>query len=287
MRYRLCSFCLLLIQMSLPVAAEPGPVNLKQLRQQALALEHGRGIKQDYRQAHALYCQAALAGDAESAYNLGFMYFYGRGNARNLPMAMYWFKTAAAGGDIYGKRMLVRFKDAGVAEGDPDCHPEPVQVAIPEVNIELSPDQKVVETWVNQIAPTFDIDPKLVMAVIQAESAFNTAALSSKNAQGLMQLIPETAERFGVKDAWNPVENIKGGVAYLHWLLHHFSGRVEWALAAYNAGEGAVDRYQGIPPYQETQNYVKRILARYPKTVHPIPNKRPAAAMGLQSLSAF
>ena len=109
------------------------------------------------------------------------------------------------------------------------------------------------------------------MAVIGAESAYNPGALSPKNAQGLMQLIPATAQRFGVKDPWNPVENIKGGVAYLSWLLRHFSGKVEWVLAAYNAGEAAVDRHQGVPPYQDTQAYVKKILSHYPKTTHPIP----------------
>lgn len=287
MSFKVCLSYLLLLSIPVSVLAEAEPVNLNQLRQQALAFEHGRGVKQDYQQAHALYCQAALAGDAESAYNLGFMYFYGRGKARSLPMAMHWFKEAATGGDVYAKRMLVRFKDAGFEQDDPDCHPEPKLVTLPEIDTVLSPNQKVVASWVNQIAPAFDIDPELVMAVIQAESAFNTGALSNKNAQGLMQLIPETAERFGVKDVWNPVENIKGGVAYLHWLLHHFSGKVEWVLAAYNAGEGAVDRYQGIPPYHETQNYVKRILSRYPKTTHPIPNKRPVAATGLQMLEAF
>ena len=73
------------------------------------------------------------------------------------------------------------------------------------------------------------------------------------------------------KDPFNPVDNIKGGIAYLNWLMRRFSGNVEWVLAAYNAGEGAVDRHQGVPPYQETQSYVKKILARYPKTTHPIP----------------
>jgi soluble lytic murein transglycosylase-like protein len=94
-----------------------------------------------------------------------------------------------------------------------------------------------------------------------------------------MQLIPETAERFGVKDSWDPVQNIKGGTAYLHWLLRHFEGKVDLVLAAYNAGEGAVERYHGIPPYRETQNYVKQILANYSKTFHPVPNEVPPLAV--------
>jgi soluble lytic murein transglycosylase-like protein len=86
-----------------------------------------------------------------------------------------------------------------------------------------------------------------------------------------MQLVPATAERFGVKNVWNPLENIRGGTAYLHWLMRHFTGNVQWVLAAYNAGEKTVEQYQGVPPFNETQNYVRRILATYPKTVHPVP----------------
>jgi soluble lytic murein transglycosylase-like protein len=104
-----------------------------------------------------------------------------------------------------------------------------------------------------------------VLNVIKVESAFNPSALSNKNAQGLMQLIPETAERFGVKDVWNPVENIKGGVAYLNWLMKHFDGNLLWVLAAYNAGESAVTKYQGIPPYIETEDYVRQIIQNYRK----------------------
>ncbi|MFA5983040.1 MAG: transglycosylase SLT domain-containing protein [Methylococcaceae bacterium] len=255
--------------------AADAETHLASIRLEALSYEHGRGVKKDYHQALGLYCKAALAGDAESAYNLAFMHFYGRGVARSLPIATYWFKVAARQGDNYANKMLLHYKDVKPAEGDPDCHLqlETKIEQMPEVQAGVSPSQKVVETWVNQIAPAYEIDPKLVLAVIQAESAFSLTALSNKNAQGLMQLIPETAERFGVKDVWNPIQNIKGGMAYLSWLLQHFSGNVTYVLAAYNAGEGAVERYQGVPPYLETQNYVKRILARYPKTQHPIPGK--------------
>jgi len=97
------------------------------------------------------------------------------------------------------------------------------------------------------------------MAVIQVESNFDPNALSPKNAQGLMQLIPETAERFGVNDVWDPEQNLRGGMAYLRWLLDHFQGDVRLALAGYNAGEGAVEQHQGIPPFGETQEYVRRV----------------------------
>jgi soluble lytic murein transglycosylase-like protein len=106
------------------------------------------------------------------------------------------------------------------------------------------------------------LDPELVLALIEAESNFNPRALSPKNAQGLMQLIPATAERFGVRDAWDPEQNLRGGMAYLRWLLARFKGNVQLALAGYNAGEGAVERHGGIPPYAETRAYVSHIIAR-------------------------
>lgn len=252
------------------------------IRKSALNYEHGRdGVKQDYRQAFTLYCKAALKGDAESAYNMGFMYFNGRGMARDLALAVHWFKQAADGGDMHAQQMLVRFRDIAPVN-DVTCKP-------PEPELKLvakpNPNQQMVEGWVNQIAPRYGIDPQLVIAVIRVESAFNPSALSSKNAQGLMQLIPETAERFGVKDSWNPIQNIKGGTAYLHWLLRHFEGKVDWVLAAYNAGEGAVEHYKGIPPYQETQNYVRQILASYPKSLHPVPPEQPEKILVLEQKS--
>ena len=98
--------------------------------------------------------------------------------------------------------------------------------------------------------------------MVEAESNFNPQARSPKDAQGLMQLIPATADRFGVKDVWDPEQNLNGGMAYLRWLLDHFDGDVKLALAGYNAGEGAVEKHGGVPPYQETQSYVARILRR-------------------------
>jgi len=115
---------------------------------------------------------------------------------------------------------------------------------------------------VRKLAPKYSLDPQLVLAVIEAESNFDPKASSPKNAQGLMQLIPATAQRFGVTDPWNPEQNLHGGMAYLRWLLDHFEGDIKLALAGYNAGEQAVELYGGIPPYTETQSYVKRIVKR-------------------------
>ena len=124
---------------------------------------------------------------------------------------------------------------------------------------------------IQDIARPYRVDPALVTAVIRQESGFRPCAVSHKNAQGLMQLIPRTQRRFGVRNPCDPVDNIRGGVAYLNWLLRHFNGNVALTLAGYNAGEKAVEKYQGIPPYRETQNYVRRIMDNYPNPYHPVP----------------
>lgn len=115
------------------------------------------------------------------------------------------------------------------------------------------------------------VDPRFIHAVIWQESKYDNHARSHAGAQGLMQLMPATAKRFGCEHPDDPEENITAGTKYLSWLLKRFSGNVELALAGYNAGEGSVDKYDGIPPYDETQNYVKIITERYGKTYHPIP----------------
>jgi len=112
---------------------------------------------------------------------------------------------------------------------------------------------------IDATAKDFGIDPALVRAVIHAESAFQPNAKSRVGALGLMQLMPETASEMGVSDPFSPRENIEGGVRYLAWLLEKTHGNTALATAAYNAGPGAVERYNGIPPYEETETYVKRV----------------------------
>ena len=107
------------------------------------------------------------------------------------------------------------------------------------------------------------LDPALVLALVQVESAFQPHAVSRKGAQGLTQLMPATAREMGVKDALDPEQNLDGGARYLSWLLSRYGGDLRRALAAYNAGPGAVDRHQGVPPYRETLQYVRRVLEKY------------------------
>lgn len=116
---------------------------------------------------------------------------------------------------------------------------------------------------VNQISKKYNVDEKLVQALIKQESGFNPKARSKAGAMGLMQLMPSTAKNLGVQDPYNMVQNVEGGVKYLKSMLNKYNGNVILALAAYNAGPNAVDKYSGVPPYKETQNYVKNILANY------------------------
>lgn len=114
------------------------------------------------------------------------------------------------------------------------------------------------------------VDPRLIHEVIRQESNYRRGARSRAGARGLMQLMPATAERFGAEEVEDPASNVAAGTRYLRWLLKRFDGDVGLALAGYNAGEGSVDKYGGVPPYEETREYVRVITSRYGKTYHPV-----------------
>ncbi len=271
-------------------AANPASVDPAQAiawREAARALEHGQGVRRDPEQAIALYCKAAMAGDADARYRLGWIYANGRGTKRSDAFAAYFFQQAAEQGHLQSGNML---KLMGQAPEKPPC------VREAEAEAEAAQAQRAAEALaeaerarrearyreladndqrrkilaiVDRLAPEYGIHPGLAFAVIRAESNFNPQALSVKNAQGLMQLIPETAARFQVRKPFDPEQNIRGGLAYLRWLLAYFQGDVALALAAYNAGEGAVERHRGVPPYPETQGYLRRIQEVFDLQQHP------------------
>lgn len=222
--------------------------------------EHGEGVPADLNRAIRLYCKAANRGHADAQYYLGRIYSGGRGVKRDDALAAAWFKRAANQDHPQARNLLalLRVKPKGQAAcptttvvQQPASSPRYLATAAPAELAKL----------VRALAPQFRLEPELVLAVVRVESNFNPSAVSPKNAQGLMQLIPATAERFGVKNVWDPEQNLRGGMAYLRWLLDYFAGDLRLALAGYNAGEGAVQRHQGVPPFDETQEYVRRITA--------------------------
>ena len=263
-----------------PERGEVVPAQVQRWREEARAHEYGDGQPRDPVRAAELYCRAARYGDAEAQYNLAWMHTNARGIERNDAIAAHLFAAAAEQGHAQARNMAARLgtpvgppppclrppeadvlaqAPAAAPAGTPATTPRPgASPSIPQALMERAPIP--ILTYVQLVAPEYRLDPVLVLSVIAAESNFDPAAVSPKNAQGLMQLIPDTARRFGVRNPQDPAQNIRGGMAYLRWLLAYFEGDVALALAAYNAGEAAVERYLGVPPFAETRNYVLKIL---------------------------
>ncbi len=247
------------------------------------------GSPQNYEEVVASYCSAAKSGDADAEYALGWMYENGRGVSADKSIAAQLYGMAATKGHIRAKASLATIAGSLPQSDLPACLKPDPPVTIASTNADPSDiknaslERKVISNetaalfysqanilkLVNKLAPRYNIDANLAMAFIAVESGFNVKATSPKNAQGLMQLIPATALRFGVKDAYKAEDNIKGGLAYLQWLLAYFKGDVQLVAAAYNAGEAAVEKYKGVPPYTETKLYVKKIAKLYNNATHP------------------
>ena len=236
--------------------------------------------------AAMLYCEAARIGSAEAQFRLGMQYAFGKGVPENREQAAALFQIAAHQGHAEAQNMLETI-NLMQAERLPACvlaavlpeklPPKPVSRAMDEPEVtriqlyveNLPKSRRWVVEMVRSLADWYGIDPNFALSVIAVESNFSPEALSNKQAMGLMQLIPATAERFNVKNAFDATQNIKGGLKYLRWLLSYYQGNTELVAAAYNAGERAVDRYKGVPPYPETRNYVKRVMEFYQRASHP------------------
>jgi soluble lytic murein transglycosylase-like protein len=214
-------------------------------------------VPADASRAIRLYCKAATQGHAAAQYYLGWIYSRGRGVKRDDALAAAWLQKAASQNHQQARNV---FRLLGVKpKRSATCPTGNGYRTFATKDFVAGPPPAAVAKMVRSLAPEFRLDPDLVLAVVQVESNFDPSARSPKNAQGLMQLIPETAERFGVENVWDPEENLRGGMAYLRWLLDHFDGDLKLALAGYNAGEGAVRQYRGLPPFEETRDYVSRI----------------------------
>ncbi len=258
--------------------APAGGALIQMLREEAAGYEAGEGVDKDGARAAALYCQAARLGDAESQYRLGWMYANGSGVQRSDGVAAFFFQIAAEQGLEQARHMLAVV--GGPTQDVPECmRDEDPVAASPPVSPVLAasppaapPDIDApphIVRLVQKMAPEFLVEPRLALAIIEAESNFDPVALSPRNAKGLMQLIPATAARFNVRNPYDAAQNIRGGLAYLRWLLAYFEGDVALVAAAYNAGEGTVERYRGVPPYLETRAYVHKILQAVGKVVYP------------------
>lgn len=241
--------------------------------------EHGIGRPQDLDRAVEHYCRAGAMGSGEARYHLGWLYLTGRLGEVDEVLAAGWFSRAARLRHSLAEQQLQRL-GVGRAEMEaqarcvqradmvarrieerPSPTAEPAETDEPRPFTVRELDRSGITALVHRLAPEYRLDPALVLAVIAVESNFNPGARSGKNAQGLMQLIPATARRFGVANVWDPVQNLRGGMAYLRWLLDEFNGNLSLALAGYNAGEQAVRRHGGIPPFNETRLYVQRVHA--------------------------
>ncbi len=209
------------------------------LATEALAYEHGEGVPRDQAYAALLYCESARLGDTEGMYALGWMYANGRGVERNDDFAGTLFAMAAAKGDEHAARML---RYTGEYTGAvPECLHTPSSQIVQRWPVEaliarLPAARQAVARMLAELAPNFGIRPEFALAIGLTESALNPQALSPKNAMGVMQLIPATAERFNVDKPYDPEQNIRGGLAYLRWLLAYFEGDIALAAAGYNAG---------------------------------------------------
>jgi len=240
----------------------------------------GEDVPPDLRKAREWYCKAANHGHAEAAWHLGQIFLIGWGVPVDIRNSQAWVRFAARHGHSFAQAMT-RALGPQFSGDRPSCTPRQAQswsvmpaspgpAGLPRLPPDLAaPPPERIASLVRIMAPRYNLDPALVLAVIEAESGFRADSVSHRGACGLMQLIPETAARFGVVNIFDTEDNLRGGMSYLRWLLAHFEGDVRLALAGYNAGEGAVEAHGGVPPFAETQSYVRRILSRYPSSRHP------------------
>ena len=276
----------LLLSLVASSLAQEAPL-LAKLLDEGASLEANSSSPDNLWQAAVQYCQGARFGSTEAQYRLGMLFAFGQGVPENRQIAAALFSAAGTQGHAQAAKMLetiemTSFELPACVTSDqlPPQRPRPpkpqapaeavaaVKQPIDDLIDELPGHKQWVIELTQSLSNWYALDPKLVLSVVAVESNFNHKARSHKDAQGLMQLIPDTAERFNVKNAFDASQNLRGGMRYLRWLLSRYQGNLTYTLAAYNAGEGKVDRYRGVPPYPETRNYVEKVLDLYGLSTH-------------------
>jgi soluble lytic murein transglycosylase-like protein len=267
------------------LASVQEPAAIVALLAQAQTLERSADELEGPWQAATRYCEASRLGSTEAQYRLAMLFAFGRGVPESREMAASLFSLAALQGHAQAQNMLETIRITSTllpacvleavlpARGERSADFAAAGAGIDRYLANLPQNRRWVIDLVGPLARWNAIDPRLILSIIATESNFQIQAKSPKAAMGLMQLIPATAERFNVGNAYNATQNIRGGLAYVRWLLSYYRGDVRLALAAYNAGEGTVDRYKGVPPYRETRQYVARIMALYGRPTHPFDDK--------------
>ena len=247
-----------------PPRVDFDPPRVRAMLEQAWAAESGQGQRQDEALAAALYCEAARYGSAEGHLRTGLIHLLGSKALRRPELAKSFLSMAVRLGRDEAAPLLPRLEKvspgvAGCLYGD-NAYLESARFDFTRYVESLPPSRRKVANLVARLAPEYGIDRRLALAVAGVESNFDPGARSSRNAQGVMQLRPATAERFQVTNPEDPEQSIRGGLAYLRWLKGRFAGDLHRVVAAYNAGEGSVSRHGGVPPNFETRAYVWRVM---------------------------
>jgi TPR repeat protein len=232
--------------------------------EQGRAAETGKGVSKNLQEAVRLYCDAATMGGPEGYFRIGRLLATAPGSMRNPRLANAYLAMAAS----LGSHEALKYYDPqqSNAELEGDC-PAAGGMDYADSGFDVdaylrkqSAAKQQIAGLIRKVATKNHMNVQFALAIAMAESNLDPTAVSPSNAQGVMQLIPATQERFGVTRPFDPEQNIKGALAYIRWLEKRFAGDWRLVAAAYNAGEGAVDRHNGIPPYAETQQYVRRVM---------------------------
>lgn len=230
---------------------------------QGSAAETGRnGVSQPW-VALALYCDAGMMGSVEGYYRVGLLLRKRNAVFEAPALANAYLALAAS----LGHERALQMHNPAIADVPVPDQCGDFALAFSQEPFDLRghlaalpAGKRRIAALIDRNAPRYDIDAHFALAIALAESNLDHLAVSPKNAQGVMQLIPDTQERFGVRRPFDPESNIRGALSYLRWLTQRFNGDLALVAAAYNAGEGVVESYKGIPPYPETRQYVRRVL---------------------------